>query len=189
MKRIYTRSGDNGFTRIHGGDRVPKDDIRIEANGCIDELNSVIGIIRSMLPSQHEWQSLLYTIQRNMMIVMSYVATPAVMRDNNPNVLPADLVKMCEEEMDRLTPQMEDNDYFILPGGTPIAAQLQFARVVARRAERRLWTLNRQDEVPELILCFMNRLSDLFFVMARYDMWLQNWQEEKWQTFLYKRKR
>ena len=189
MKRIYTRSGDNGFTRIHGGDRVPKDDIRIEANGCIDELNSVIGIIRSMLPSQHEWQSLLYTIQRNMMIVMSYVATPAVMRDNNPNVLPADLVKMCEEEMDRLTLQMEDNDYFILPGGTPIAAQLQFARVVARRAERRLWTLNRQDEVPELILCFMNRLSDLFFVMARYDMWLQNWQEEKWQTFLYKRKR
>lgn len=188
MKRIYTRTGDKGFTRIHGGERVPKDDIRIEANGCIDELNTVVGIIRSMLPQEHEWQSFLFAVQKNLMIVMSHVATPSHLCEQNPNTLPPDLVEVCEETMDKLTAQMEDNDYFILPGGTPVSAQLQFARVVARRAERRLWTLNRQDEVEELILRFMNRLSDLFFVMARSEMWKQNWSEEKWQTFSYKRK-
>ncbi len=189
MKRIYTRTGDKGFTRIHGGGRVPKDDIRIEANGCIDELNTVIGIIRSMLPQEHDWQSFLFTIQKSLMTVMSHVATPSGLRAQNPNVLPPDMVEVCEEMMDRLTAEMEDNDYFILPGGTPVSARLQLARAVTRRAERRLWTLNREDEVPELILCFMNRLSDLFFVMARYEMWRQNWSEEKWQSFSYKRKR
>ena len=71
MKRIYTRTGDKGMTGIHGGERVFKDDIRIEANGCIDELNAVIGIVRSFLPQGHEWQSLLFSIQKNMMAVMS----------------------------------------------------------------------------------------------------------------------
>ena len=84
--------------------------------------------------------------------------------------------------------QIEDNGYFILPGGTPVAAQLQFARTVAPRAERRLWTLHKQDALPEIILQFINRLSDLFFVMARYEMQQQNWTEEKWQSFAYKRK-
>lgn len=116
MKRIYTRSGDTGFTRIHGGDRVPKDDIRIEANGCIDELNTIIGIVRSMLPVEHEWQMFLFSIQRNLMVVMSHVATPSSTRDKNPNALPSDMVTACEEMMDRLTSQMEDNGYFILPG-------------------------------------------------------------------------
>ena len=73
MKRIYTRTGDKGMTGIHGGERVFKDDIRIEANGCIDELNAVIGIVRSFLPQGHEWQSLLFSIQKNMMAVMSHV--------------------------------------------------------------------------------------------------------------------
>jgi cob(I)alamin adenosyltransferase len=189
MRRIYTRSGDKGMTRIHGGECVPKDDIRIEANGCIDELNTLIGIIRSMLPSEHEWQSSLFTIQRNIMIVMSHVATPSVIRVQNPNILPPDLVEFCEKMMDDLTAQMEENDYFVLPGGTPLAAHLQFARAVARRAERRLWTLNKQDEVPQFILRFMNRISDLFFVMARFEMWQQNRVEEKWHNFSYKRKK
>lgn len=70
----------------------------------------------------------------------------------------------CEEAMDKLMEQMEDNGYFILPGGTPVSAQLQFARTVARRAERRLWTLHKHDPLPEIILRFINRLSDLFFV-------------------------
>ncbi|NMB36441.1 MAG: cob(I)yrinic acid a,c-diamide adenosyltransferase [Bacteroidales bacterium] len=189
MRRIYTRSGDKGMTRIHGGERVPKDDIRIEANGCIDELNTLIGIIRSILPPEHEWQSSLFTIQRNIMIVMSHVATPSAIRAQNPNILPPDLVEFCEKMMDELTAQMEENDYFVLPGGTPLAAHLQFARAVARRAERRLWTLNKQDEVPQLILRFMNRISDLFFVMARFEMWQQNRGEEKWHNFSYKRKK
>ena len=92
-------------------------------------------------------------------------------------------------EMDAMTVLLTDNGYFLLPGGTPISAQLQFARTVARRAERRLWTLHRQDPVNEDILRFINRLSDLFFVMARMEMQRQDWPEEKWQEFAYKRKR
>ena len=189
MRKIYTRTGDEGMIGIHGGERVPKDDIRIEANGCLDELNTLLGIIRSMLPETDEWQEKLYFIQYSMMIVMSHVATPSAIRDRNPNELPQDLDKFCEDWMDVMMSQLEDNGYFILPGGTPLAAQLQNARAVARRAERRLWTLNRTDEVPGEILRFINRLSDLLFVMARFEMQRQQWPEEKWMKFSYKRKK
>lgn len=189
MRKIYTRTGDEGMTGIHGGERVPKDDIRIEANGCLDELNTLFGVIRSMLSETDEWQEKLYFIQRNMMIVMSHVATPSAIRERNPNELPQDLDKFCEDWMDEMMPQIEDNGYFILPGGTPLAAQLQYARAVARRAERRLWTLDRSDAVPREILRFINRLSDLLFVMARFEMQRQQWQEEKWLKFSYKRKK
>ncbi len=99
------------------------------------------------------------------------------------------LAAFCEQEMDTMTAGLKENGYFLLPGGTPVSAQLQFARTVARRAERRLWTLNRQDAVPEDILSFINRLSDLFFVMARFDMQQQDWPEERWQAFAYKTKK
>lgn len=189
MRKIYTRTGDEGMTGIHGGERVPKDDIRIEANGCLDELNTLLGIIRSMLPDTDEWQEKLYFIQHSMMIVMSHVATPSAIRESNPNELPQDLDKFCEDWMDVMMSQLEDNRYFILPGGTPLAAQLQNARAVARRAERRLWTLNRTDEVPGEILRFINRLSDLLFVMARFEMQRQQWPEEKWMKFSYKKRK
>ncbi|WP_300793869.1 cob(I)yrinic acid a,c-diamide adenosyltransferase [uncultured Bacteroides sp.] len=189
MRKIYTRTGDEGMTGIHGGERVPKDDIRIEANGCLDELNTLLGIIRSMLPETDEWQEKLYFIQYSMMIVISHVATPSAIRESNPNELPQDLDKFCEDWMDVMMSQLEDNGYFILPGGTPLVAQLQNARAVARRAERRLWTLNRTDEVPGEILRFINRLSDLLFVMARFEMQRQQWSEEKWMKFSYKRKK
>ena len=186
------------MTGIHGGERVPKDDIRIEANGCIDELNTVIGIVRSLLPVKDAWQELLHDIQRELMVVMSHVATPSGLRDadlerpgsGNPNELHAvEMTVQCEQAMDAMMLQLEDNGYFLLPGGTQVSAQLQFARAVARRAERRLWTLNREDPVPEDILRFINRLSDLFFVMARMEMQRQRWDEERWQSFAYKRKR
>ena len=188
MKRIYTRTGDKGTTGIHGGERVPKDDIRIEANGCIDELNCILGIVRSLMPQEHSWQMSLFEIQKNLMIVMSLVATPSAKREMNPNVLNNKVVDDCEQLMDSLTSQMEDNHYFILPGGSPVSAQLQLARAVCRRAERRLWTLNRQDAVPELILQYINRLSDLFFIMSRFEMNQQGYSEERWNTFAYKRK-
>lgn len=198
MKRIYTKTGDKGMTGIHGGARVPKDDIRIEANGCLDELNTVIGIVRSLLPPEDEWQELLHRIQRELMVVMSHVATPAALRDadperpgsGNPNPLhAAELTTLCEQAMDEMMLCLEDNGYFLLPGGTQASAQLQFARAVARRAERRLWTLNRQDAVPQDILRFINRLSDLFFIMARMEMQRQGWDEERWQAFAYKRRK
>ena len=178
MKRVYTKTGDKGTTGIHGGMRVPKDDIRIEANGCLDELNAVIGIVRSMLSAEDSWQELLHAVQRELMVVMSHVATPSGVVNPNP-LSAAELTLRCEQEMDAMTVLLTDNGYFLLPGGTPISAQLQFARTVARRAERRLWTLHRQDPVNEDILRFINRLSDLFFVMARMEMQRQDWPEEK----------
>ncbi len=189
MRKIYTRTGDNGTTGIFGGERLEKDDVRIEANGTIDELNTVIGIVRSLLPEQDEWQGWLYEIQMELMACMSHVATPSIKRDENPNVLRIDMVILFEERMDVLNAAMDDNDYFILPGGTQISAQLHQARVMARRAERRLCTLHKQDPVPQALLAFLNRLSDLFFVMARYEMYRQHWTEEKWKAFGYKRKR
>ena len=104
-------------------------------------------------------------------------------------VLQSALTNSGLSEMDAMTVLLTDNGYFLLPGGTPASAQLQFARTVARRAERRLWTLHRQDPVNEDFLRFINRLSDLFFVMARMEMQRQDWPEEKWQEFAYKRKR
>lgn len=187
MKRIYTRTGDKGTTGIHGGTRVAKDDIRIEANGTLDELNAVIGIVRSLLPAGDAWQELLHALQRELMVVMSHVATPSGVVNPNP-LSAAELTLRCEQEMDAMTAELRDTGYFLLPGGTPVSAQLQFARTIARRAERRLWTLHRQDAVDESILRFINRLSDLFFVMARMEMQRQDWPEEKWKAFAYKRK-
>ncbi len=186
--RIYTRGGDKGRTGIHGGERVDKDDIRIEANGTLDEVNAEIGIVRALLPAGHEWHDLLGKIQREMMVVMSHVATPSAIRDKNPNALSEDLVAFCEQQIDDLSAKMEDNGYFILPGGSPVSAHLQLARTIVRRAERCLWTLNRKDPVSPEILQFVNRLSDLFFIMARYEMFRQGNIEERWQSFLYKRK-
>ena len=186
--RIYTRSGDKGKTGIHGGERVDKDNIRIEANGCMDELNSMIGVVRSFLPAEHEWQDLLFRIQSEIMVVMSHVATPSGMRDKNPNKPDTDIVSFVENRIDDLTRRMDDkNNYFILPGGTLVSAHLHMARTIARRSERRLWTLNREDALPPETLQFVNRLSDLFFVMSRYEMLQQDYTEERWQHFLYKK--
>ena len=202
--RIYTRTGDAGTTGIHGGARVPKDDPRIEANGDLDELNCQIGVVRAMMrcpvkPGMTEevkdgmteafptgWDFILYDIQKNLMTVMSLVATTAEGRGENPNRLPENLVADCEAAIDALTENAGPALHFLLPGGTPLAAQLQLARAVCRRAERRLWTLHRQDPLPEEILQYVNRLSDLLFVMARCELARQDWPEERWKAFAYK---
>ena len=188
MSKIYTRTGDEGTTAIAGGIRVEKDDVRIEANGSIDELNCVIGIVRTMIPADDARQQILFDIQHALMGMMSIVATPSEMREGNPNKFDVSLTGHCERMMDEMTAQMSDNGWFILPGGTPAAAQLQFARALTRRAERRLWTLNREDPVPAEVMKFMNRLSDLFFVMARHELQQSDTNEEKWKKFSYKRK-
>ena len=189
MKRIYTRRGDAGTTGIFGGVRVPKDDMRIEANGTLDELNAALGVVRSMLDVAHEWQPLLRSVQIELMAEMSLVATPSEQRAQNPNKPDGRMVAACEAKIDELTAQITDSDCFVLPGGTPLAARLQLARTIARRAERRLWTLHRQDPLPQELLCFINRLSDLLFIMARFEMQRQAADEERWQLFSYKRKR
>ncbi len=191
MKRIYTRTGDAGMTGIHGGERVAKDDVRIEANGALDELNCHIGIIRSMLPEQSgqgiSFDAPLQECQQILMALMSLVATPSAKRAQNPNSLPDNLIPDIESQIDRFTAEAGESGHFILPGGTPLAARMQLARAVCRRAERRLWTLHRQDPLPEEILRYINRLSDLLFVMARCELARQNWPEERWKAFTYKR--
>ena len=167
MNRIYTRTGDQGTTGIHGGTRVPKDDIRIEANGELDELNCHLGVIRSILTTDG-WDDILHEIQRNLMTVMSLVATPAEERDKNPNSLPEDLVAKCEATMDVLTEESGPGLHFLLPGGTPLAAQLQLARAVCRRAERYVVQLMEEDEAYKNVQVLLNRLSDFFFILARF---------------------
>ena len=188
--KIYTRGGDKGKTGIHGGSRVDKDDIRIEANGALDELNSLLGLIRAQAGETHEWQEMLCFLQRQLMVVMSHVATPAELREQNPNPLLEDLDVYCEKQIDHLNGRItHPSTHFILPGGNILSAQCHVARTVARRAERRLWTLNRVDELPPVILRFVNRLSDLLFTMARQEMDREGAEEERWQSFLYKKKK
>ena len=110
-KSLY-QNGDKGTTGIHGGARVPKDDIRIEANGCLDELNAVIGIVRSMLAAEDGWQELLHAVQRELMVVMSHVATPSGVVNPNP-LSAAELTLRCEQEMDAMTVLLTDNGYFL----------------------------------------------------------------------------
>lgn len=186
--KVYTRGGDKGTTGIHGGERVGKDDIRIIANGSLDELNAVIGVVRAYLPEDHEWQEILFHIQSTMMVVMSHVATPSAIRHQNPNILPDNPAGWCEEQIDRISAELNEAGYFVLPGGNLVSSHLQWARTIARRAETQLWTLHRTDPLPDEITRFMNRLSDLFFVMARYEMQREGNIEEKWQAFAYKRK-
>lgn len=188
MSRIYTKTGDTGMTAIHGGIRVPKTDVRIEANGCLDELNVATGGVRTLLPAGHEWQPLLKGIQHNVMTAMSLVATRSDMRGRNPNCLPEDLVSGIESRIDAINGLCTLADSFIMPGGTPVSTALHWARVTARRAERWLWHLHGLDPVPGEILKYMNRLSDLFFVMARYELQQSGCEEEKWREFGYKRK-
>lgn len=185
--KIYTKGGDKGRTGIFGGERVEKDDIRIEANGTLDELNASLGVIRVLIDEEDERQELLAYLQRNLMIVMSQVATPSAIREHNQNIIPEDLDQYCEKQIDRMNSEMQHpSTHFILPGGTRISAQCHVARTIARRAERRLWTLNRRDEIPPLILRFVNRLSDLLFTMSRWEMDKQGAEEERWKSFLYK---
>lgn len=185
--KIYTRTGDRGTTSIHGRVRVPKTDIRIEANGTLDELNVAIGIARSFMAEDSPWQPLLKEIQMTMMTVMSRVATPGHLLDANPNALPADMVERVEEAIDNLCVQCGKAEYFVLPGGNKASAFLHQARVVARRAERLLWRLNENDSVEAEILQWVNRLSDLFFMLARYELANAGLSPEQWQSFAYKR--
>ena len=186
MAKIYTRTGDDGTTGLHGGERLPKEHPRIEANGALDELNCHLGVVRAHLAADDPWQELLHRLQRELMVVMSLVATPSAQRAQNPNRFDETLVGDCEAWIDRLAADTLDRGWFVLPGGTPAAAQLQLARAVARRAERRMWALHRIDPLPEALLRFVNRLSDLLFVLARAEMQRSELPEERWRAFAYK---
>ena len=192
MAKIYTKGGDKGKTGIFGGERVDKDDIRIEANGTLDELNAVLGVVRAYMQSgniKDSYDPLIYTIQKELMSIMSLVASPSYKRDQNPNTFNKDLIELLEKEIDNIVFRTEKLGYFILPGGNLLSSHIQLARTIARRAERRLYSLNRIDIVPEEILIFINRLSDLLFVMAQFSMQQDGLSQEIWKEFKYKNKK
>lgn len=189
MSRIITKTGDCGTTGIFGGERVLKDDIRIEANGTMDELNAHLGVIRAMLSDDDDQHRYLGEIQMAIMQMMSLIATPKARRSENPNSFHDSWLSELEERTKALMERTPNNGYFILPGGTLLSAQIQLARTVCRRAERRLWTLERLDPLPEGLIPWVNRLSDYLFVWAKWEMARQGWPEDVWQSFAYKRKK
>ncbi|OUJ70244.1 cob(I)yrinic acid a,c-diamide adenosyltransferase [Hymenobacter crusticola] len=186
--KIYTKKGDTGTTGLFGGQRVSKDDVRVECFGTLDEANSTLGLLRVKLGETHAWQPNLQRIQKDLMDMMSHLARPSTAKKINPNPMPEDGAQFCEEWIDALESQMTSpSDYFLLPGGNEISALCHVVRTQMRRGERRLVTLMAEDEVHPAIPAYINRLSDLFFTLARAEMDKAGVAEEKWQLFLYKR--
>lgn len=165
MKKVYTKTGDEGMTSLRNGVRVAKDDVRIEANGTIDLLNALIGKLVAMPEVGEDWKSFLQEIQQELMVVMSHIATPP--GKTNPRQLHVEeLTERMEQMIDELNAKALAEG-FVLPGGSVASAEIHIARAIARQAERRLWTVNREYPVHPAIMCFMNRLSDFLFVLAK----------------------
>lgn len=167
---IYTRTGDSGKTGLFGGLRVYKDDLRVEAYGSVDELNSVIGEILSH-SIEENLRSHLLAIQHDLFQLGSDLATPLETETYKGNI---QIIRIAEEHVQKLEALIDLCDQelppltrFILPGGNPIASALHIARVVCRRAERRTVSLMNAAPVNTEALRYLNRLSDLLFVMAR----------------------
>jgi ATP:cob(I)alamin adenosyltransferase len=188
--KIYTKKGDKGMTALFGGKRVYKDDTRVNCYGTLDEVNSTIGLLRAKLAPEHAWQPNLHRIQKDMMDMMSHLARPSDCKKENTNPKPIDGAVFCEQWIDELEGAMTTaSDYFLLPGGNEISALCHVIRTQMRRGERLLVTLMKEDEVEDYIAAYINRLSDLFFILARAEMDKAGLAEEKWQLFLYKRKK
>ena len=165
--KIYTRTGDRGDTALFGGQRVPKDALRVEAYGTIDELNSVLGIVLADT-NDSGIEMVLKPVQSLLFEVGADLATPrALERPAVRRITEADAGAL-EPVIDRLEEQLEPLKAFVLPGGSPLAARIHFARTVCRRAERACVRLSRNEDIGEDISRYLNRLSDLLFVAARY---------------------
>jgi cob(I)alamin adenosyltransferase len=166
LARIYTRTGDNGTTGLIGGKRVSKDSPSIEACGSLDELNALLGIVRShALPDGID--GILQRIQDRLFTIGAELATPEGVEPRKKG-LGDEEVRILESQIDEFENKLPPLRQFILPGGMGAAAELHLARAVARRAERHCVSLSRLDKINPQILRYLNRLSDLCFVLARY---------------------
>lgn len=165
--KIYTRTGDDGTTGLIGGSRVKKHNIRLESYGTIDELNSYIGVIRSMQTDQHADQ-ILEVIQNKLFVIGANLAT-----DESISLVKKQLpckkadIELLEKEMDRMNNDLPELRNFILPGGSQAASFCHVARTVCRRAERKIVELAENAEVDANLIKFVNRLSDYLFVLSR----------------------
>jgi cob(I)alamin adenosyltransferase len=167
--KIYTRTGDEGATALFGGGRVGKDHPRVEAYGDVDELNAALGLARSieMMPRIDE---VLVPVQRDLFAIGALLATPdhEKMREQLSKArIDEGRIAELEGAIDACESELEPLRSFIVPGGTPKAAALHVARTVCRRAERRAVSLTSDIELPPLVIVYLNRLSDLLFMLAR----------------------
>jgi cob(I)alamin adenosyltransferase len=176
LTRIYTRTGDKGTTALVGGKRVPKESGRLESYGTVDELNSIVGIVRTYLMEYKDrlgddyvWYSeMLRRIQNELFDVGSELATPPDGEYEGMHKMGPGEVKQLEEEMDRMEKDLQPLNSFTLPGGGVLNAFLHQARTVCRRAERVMWAVKREEEIADQDIIYINRLSDHLFVQSRW---------------------
>jgi cob(I)alamin adenosyltransferase len=166
--KIYTRTGDSGQTGLFGGGRVSKTHPRVEAYGDVDELNAALGMARAieMMPRIDE---VLVPVQRDLFAIGALLATPdrdKMKRQLEKASIDERRIRELEQSIDDGDAELEPLRSFIVPGGTPKAAALHVARTVCRRAERRVIALD-QEEIPAIVVVYLNRLSDLLFTLAR----------------------
>ena len=181
--KIYTKTGDDGTTGLFGGGRVSKDAPRIEAYGDVDELNTHIGLARTIGEVSPDVDELLGRIQRELFVLGADLATPVEKERKNLEIprVTSESVVCLEEDIDRFEAELPPLRSFILPGGGPAGAALHVARTVCRRSERRVVSLReREPAVSEDTLRYLNRLSDLLFVLARVVNHRGGLPEEEW---------
>ncbi len=174
LTRIYTRTGDAGTTALVGGERVAKDDLRIEAYGTVDELNAVLGMVRERnrggpdAEARDTLDALLERVQQDLFNLGSSLATRVESRwEGQPLIVDADVTRL-ETQLDALNAELPKLKSFVLPGGGPVGAPMHLARTVCRRAERCVVRLAAQEPVDAADLKYLNRLSDLLFVAGRW---------------------
>lgn len=164
--KIYTKTGDNGTTGLFGGKRIPKDDLRIEAYGTVDELNSFIGLLNSNF-NEATQNYFLSEVQKRLFTIGSNLASDPEKRMITPDITDED-IQLLENAMDTMDQLLEPLKNFILPGGDTAISYAHVCRTICRRAERRVITLDRASIVDPKIIIYLNRLSDYFFVLSRY---------------------
>lgn len=174
---VYTRTGDRGKTSLYGGKRVFKSDLRIEAIGSVDELNSAIGIVLSLLRHK-DIQKELAQIQSDLFEIGAVLARSTGESSLHFEKRVADFEKL----IDKLTGTLPELNNFILPGGSLPGSHLHLARSVSRRAERRIVELSQKEKVQDEILIYLNRLSDLLFMFARYINYKEKKKEVQWKS-------
>lgn len=187
--KIYTKTGDKGETALIGGTRVPKYNERIEAYGTLDELNSFIGYLRDQLNNAHQ-SEVLFCIQENLFTAESQLATDPqkTITQALPNLSEGD-VHALESEMDIMNLHLPDLSSFILPGGHPLVSLCHICRTVCRRAERIIIKLASQTAVDEVLIKYINRLSDYLFVLARELAFNHNIPDLPWKPDVFKDKK
>ncbi|MCF0218185.1 MAG: cob(I)yrinic acid a,c-diamide adenosyltransferase [Muribaculaceae bacterium] len=180
--KVYTRTGDKGTTALIGGVRVAKDSVRLEAYGTVDELNSHIGLVCAIAQDcDVEMTATLRLVQNKLFNVGAYLATPAD-KAAAPKGLDESDIKALEDAIDLVDNELPPLQCFVLPGGCRQAAEVHIARTVCRRAERRIITLGAAEGVDDLVVKYINRLSDFLFVYARRVNMLCRGTELAWES-------